>query len=165
MTNQRTPRKIRFVPKVINFIFTAKMRLISLIGGHIVGARALIIQENRVLLIQHTYNDLGWLTVGGGVNKGETAEQAICREVEEEASLRVEGKPKLFGIYHSRYNKRDDHIIFYIIDKFSPIQAPPSPEIETKAWFDLQQLPEDVSPATKRRIDEFLGLKEISGIW
>lgn len=161
----RKNRKIRFIPKLIHFFFNLKMQIISLVGGQIVGARALIIQDQKLLLIQHTYNDLGWLTVGGGVNKGETAEQAICREVMEEAGLKVNGKPKLFGIYHSRYNKRDDHIAFYIIDSVSNIETAPSPEIEDKQWFDLNNLPQDVSPATMRRIDEFLGRKEISGIW
>ncbi len=141
------------------------MKLIFLLGGKVVGARALIIQDQKILLIQHTYNDFGWQTVGGGVNANETASQAICREVAEEARLKVEGKPKLFSIYYSNYHKRDDHIIFYIIENFSTITRSPSPEIEAAKWFDLHNLPEDVSPATKRRIAEYLGQNSISELW
>jgi len=165
-SNLKAPsRKIKVIPKLMHFFFNLKMRLIYLVGGRIVGARALIIKDQQVLLIQHTYNDLGWQTVGGGVNKNETAAQAICREVEEEVGLKVEGKPKLFAVYYSNYHRRDDHIIFYIIDAFSIVKRPPSPEIEEMKWFDLQNLPENVSPATKRRIDEFLGSLEISDRW
>lgn len=162
---KKAPRKIRLIPKLLHFLFNFRTRLISLFGGRIVGARALIIKDQQVLLIQHTYNDLGWLTVGGGVNRNETAAQAICREVEEETGLKVEGKPKLFSVYYSNYHKRDDHIIFYIIDTFSMIKRSPSPEIEEMKWFHLQNLPDNISPATKRRIDEFLGLQEISDRW
>lgn len=158
-------RKIRLIPKLIHYLFYIKTRLIVLLGGKIVGVRALIIQNHQVLLFQHTYHDLGWLTVGGGVNTGETADEAIRREVQEEAGLKVEGKPKLFGVYQSNYQKRDDHVVFYIIENFSSIPTPASPEIEAKQWFDLENLPEDVSPATKRRIEEYLGQREISEQW
>jgi 8-oxo-dGTP pyrophosphatase MutT (NUDIX family) len=158
-------RKIKLIPKLIHFFFNTKMRLISLLGGDIVGARALIIKDQQVLLIQHTYSDLGWLTVGGGVNSNESALEAICREVEEETSLKVHGKPRLFGVYYTNYNKRDDHIIFYIIENFSSITRPRSPEIETMQWFDIHNLPENISPATKRRIAEYLGQQEISDRW
>lgn len=64
------------------------------------GVRALVIKNNRVLLIKHSYIN-GWYTVGGGVKRGETPLQAIQRELFEEVGIECLDKPQLFNVYYS----------------------------------------------------------------
>ncbi|MFC0651817.1 NUDIX domain-containing protein [Lederbergia wuyishanensis] len=47
------------------------------------GVRILLIQDEKVLLVKHTYQN-HWYLPGGGVEKSETLERAIRRECKEE---------------------------------------------------------------------------------
>jgi 8-oxo-dGTP pyrophosphatase MutT (NUDIX family) len=55
------------------------------------GARAIVLDpDDRILLVRFAFPDRTvWATPGGGVEAGETHEQAIARELLEEAGLRV----------------------------------------------------------------------------
>ncbi len=127
------------------------------------GARALVINKDQVLLIKHTYQK-GWYTIGGMVEKNESPRKAILRELLEEVGLVPLEAPDLFSIYYSNFEKRDDYIAFYIVKKFDMTETY-SPEIAEKKWFSLDELPVDITPSTKRRIDEFLGKKEKLDTW
>ncbi len=48
-----------------------------------------IIHKNRVLLIQHKKLDL-WLPVGGHIEKNETPDDTLLREIKEEVGIGVE---------------------------------------------------------------------------
>jgi 8-oxo-dGTP diphosphatase len=55
-------------------------------------AQALIIEEGRVLLARHfdlTIREYYWCMPGGGVEAGETPEQAAIRELKEETNLDI----------------------------------------------------------------------------
>ncbi len=133
------------------------------IGAKTVGARALVVRDDQVLFVKHTYQK-GWCTIGGMVDKGETTLQAISRELFEEVGLTPLEKPELFGVYHSNREKRDDYVAFYIVKKFD-MKEVYSPEIADKQWFSLSHLPEEITPATKRRVEEYLGKRERSDRW
>lgn len=127
------------------------------------GARALVIDDNKVFLVRHTYIN-GWYSIGGGVEKGESTLQAAKRELQEEVGISSTQEPVLLGIYHNTREKRDDYIAVYICKNFNKV-ATSSPEIAEEKWFALDQLPSDISPATKRRIEEYLGQRPISDKW
>lgn len=119
------------------------------------GARALVISGDQVLLVKHSYMPK-WYTVGGGIDKSETPVEAVRRELWEEVGIQCVEAPKLFGVYHNGFEKRDDFVVLYIVTKF--IQIPmKSPEILDAQWFSVHALPEEISPATQRRIEEYLG--------
>ena len=78
------------------------------------GARGMVIEgegtDRRVLLVRHTYLD-GWHLPGGGVEAGETFEDALARELQEEAAVTLTERPRLQGLYHNpTAATRRDHV-------------------------------------------------------
>lgn len=106
-----------------------------------------------------------WHTIGGGVDPGESSLEAIKRELQEEVGIDVIEDPSLFGFYYNPYHKRDDYVAFYICKKFNRNNSVTSPEISEAKWFSLNSLPSDTSPGTKRRIEEYLGMRPLSDVW
>lgn len=139
-----------------------KNGILTVLAKQTVGARALVIEENKVLLVKHTYQPQ-WYTIGGAVDKGEMPLQTLQRELNEEVGA-VDITAKLFNVYYSHNEKHDDYIVFYIVQVHKFVKVD-SPEIAQMQWFDLQQLPLDISPATQRRIDEYLGRSMFTGKW
>ena len=119
--------------------------------------------EEEILLVKHTYQP-DWYTIGGGVESGETPRQAMERELKEEVGITLTSPLELFSVYYSRNEKRDDYIIFYI-GHGGTQEIVTSLEIAEKRWFPIKELPQDLSPATRRRIQEYFGQVEISETW
>lgn len=140
-----------------------KNTILSLMHVRTIGARILQIKENQILLVKHTYQS-GWYTIGGGVEQGESPLEAVKRELKEETGITLLNPPKLFGIYYSNIEKHDDYIALYTGGDYIQKECV-SKEILAKQWFPLEKLPADVSPATQRRVDEYLGKIAISDRW
>ena len=120
------------------------------------GARALIYDRaaNAVFLIRHTYVP-GWQLPGGGVERGETLEEALTREVAEEANIVLTGPPLLRSIHFNRRSSPRDHVAFYLVEAFRQAGPKlPNREIAEAGFFPLDRLPQGVTPATLRRIAE-----------
>jgi len=129
------------------------------------GARVMLIDGNKVLLIRHTYVP-GWQFPGGGVDPGETVEAAARREVVEETGYGVSGPLELFGIYHNRIATNRDHVVLYVGRAFEKqFEFRPNLEIAEAAWFDKASLPEKITPATSQRIDEVFDGAPRRDIW
>lgn len=120
-----------------------------------IGAQGCVINdEGKILLIRHTYRP-GWHFPGGGVEKNETIEQALKREIHEEARIELTGPPELFGVYANFHYFPSDHIALYIIREWSQSEDPkPDLEIAAHGFFAPEELPDDVHPPTKARIQE-----------
>ncbi len=135
----------------------------SVFSKRTVGARALVIQDNQVLLVKHTYLP-GWCTIGGGVDRRESGLQALKRELMEEVGVTLNEEPSILGFYHKNHKKWDDYIILYVCKNVT--QTPvKSPEIQESCWFSFDKLPVDITPATKRRIQEYLNECSLSDMW
>jgi ADP-ribose pyrophosphatase YjhB (NUDIX family) len=120
-----------------------------------VGVRGMVIDESgKILLIRPSYPSVLWLLPGGGLERGETAREALARELEEEAAVRVKGVPQLFGFYSQEKEFRGDHVILYVVREFELGTFAPSLEIREAGFFDQKNLPTGTSQGTRRRIDE-----------
>ena len=130
------------------------------------GVRVVLLDGNRVFLIRHTYLP-GWQFPGGGVEPGETAEESAAREVQEETGFTVTGPMELFGLYHNVNPATNrDHVAVYICRDFTA--APTfqrSREIAAGQWFDVDDLPNDVSPATRARLSEIFSSAARRLVW
>lgn len=134
-----------------------------------IGVRAVLLDQNdRIALVRHTYLD-HWYLPGGGVKKGESIEQALFREIEEEVAVTEPIIERVLGVYYSRYEGKDDNIIVYATrarcERDSTLRRADLLEIADAQWFPLGSLPASTSPATARRIAEYRDGVTGSGTW
>lgn len=129
--------------------------------------RALVRDDDgRIALVRHTYAD-HWYLPGGGVKKGESFATAALREIEEEIGLTGCAVEDILGVYHSRREYKDDHIVLFVIraSAAAAIDARDAREIAEAGWFALDALPGDLSAATARRIAEYRAGTIGAGLW
>lgn len=125
--------------------------------GMTLGVRGLVVDgEGRVLLVEHTYLP-GWWLPGGGVDRGETAHDAVIREVWEEARVRVLAPPRLVSVHSNEAFFPGDHVLLFRIDAFTAGPFEPDGEIARIGWFAPDALPEPMNRASRDRIREALG--------
>lgn len=107
-------------------------------------------------LVRHTYSDQ-WYLPGGGVKKGESFETALHCELKEEIALSNARVERALGIYHSRRDGKDDHIVIFAVRvaDSTALQRADLMEIEDVRWFAMDEMPASVSPATSRRLAEY----------
>jgi 8-oxo-dGTP pyrophosphatase MutT (NUDIX family) len=134
-----------------------------------IGVRAIILDEPnggsaRVLLIRHSYIG-GWHLPGGGVGKGESLVEAMRREVREEVGLRVEANVQPLGMFARFRHGASDHVAVFIAKGWTGVPKPDGVEIVEAAFYPLDQLPADTSPATRRRLAEFQGREPLAERW
>lgn len=134
--------------------------------GLTLGVRGVVIDaEGRVFLVQHSYVS-GWHLPGGGVEVGETAVEALARELDEEGNIRLTDSPHLHGFYFNRHVSRRDHVAVFVVRAFQHAGArPPNREITASGFFDPAALPEGVTAGTRRRIAEVLDGQAGAGDW
>jgi len=126
--------------------------------GMTLGVRGAVLNAaGEVLLVEHTYVH-GWHLPGGGVELGETAEQAMARELVEEAGVRITASPRLVAVHANLGRFRGDHVLLYRVDAWEPCPATSRGEIHQTGWFDPAAMPPDTTAATRRRVAAALGV-------
>src|SRR5690242_11445193 len=79
------------------------------------GVRAIVLDpEDRVALVRHTYGEY-WYIPGGGVKKKEGFHAALARELREEVAIAEFDVERILGVYHSRREHKDDHIVVFAV--------------------------------------------------
>ena len=130
------------------------------------GVRGVVFDgKGSVLLVRHGYV-AGWHFPGGGVERGETCENALGRELLEEACVAVEGSTRLHGLFFNGRVSPRDHVAVYVVDRFrvTGVRAPDA-EIQEARFFPLDALPDGVTPGTRKRLEEIRGARPIDGWW
>ncbi|WEX76541.1 NUDIX domain-containing protein [Sinorhizobium numidicum] len=138
----------------------------ALSRGMTLGVRAACFDEQgRVFLVRHSYLP-GWHLPGGGLDRHETAVEGLARELKEEGNLQLTAPPLLFQVYYNRNTSKRDHVIFFRCDNVRQ-ERPKTADMEIAAadFFALDDLPEDTTPATRRRLAELSGTATPDTFW
>lgn len=131
-----------------------------------IGVRAVLLDaDDRIALVRHTYID-GWYLPGGGVKKGEAVIDALHRELAEEVAIEGAAVERVLGVYHSRREGKDDHVVVYVVRVGADtLRSADRLELAEAGWFDPDALPAGTTPATLRRIAEWRAGVTGEGAW
>lgn len=152
----------RRIEPLIRPLFFARARLRR---GMTLGVRGLVRDpEGRILLVEHTYIP-GWYMPGGGVERGETPEDALGRELVEEGGVRLIERPVLFSVHDNGRGFVGDHVLVYHARRWAACEATSRGEIHDLGWFEPHALPAETTIGTRRRIEEALGRRPPDPLW
>ena len=140
------------------------VKLRTQLRGISLGVRACVRNDRgQILLIRHSYLP-GWHFPGGGVEFGETAAEAVERELAEEGGVSVITPPRLVGLFRNPEWTAGDHVAFYQIEHWAPCPTSWGVEIDAAAFFGEHSLPADAHPSVRRRLAEAAGAPQNS-LW
>jgi 8-oxo-dGTP pyrophosphatase MutT (NUDIX family) len=119
--------------------------------------------DGTVVLVRHRYM-AGLCFPGGGVGAGEPPEDAILRELREEVGLNSASAVSLFGLYTRKVGRTTNLVALYRV-RAADIEFRPNLEISEIVNADPLNPPRETSPATRRRLAEFVGAASVSRYW
>lgn len=134
--------------------------------GMTLGVRAVVLNDSdEVCLVRHTYVP-GWHLPGGGVEPGQTLEQALASELEQEANIRLTAEASLHGVFLNRGASNRDHVAVFVVRDY--VQDGPKladREIAEARFFPLGALPESTTRGTRARLREVLDEEPLTAEW
>ena len=138
---------------------------LRLTRGKTLGVRVAVFDAaGGVMLVRQSYSP-GWILPGGGVEKGELLRYAATREILEEAGIVPEGPLVLHGIFSNEKKFPGDFVVLYILRQFRREKWMADNEILEAKFFPADQLPDDLTHGSRRRLDEILKHQPISEHW
>ena len=109
------------------------------------GAKCLITDGDRVLLVRHTYGSRWWDLPGGGVKDDEPPLAAAHREMGEELGLSDVPWVAIGELVEHYHHRRDVLHLFHAELTAPEIRIDPG-ELATFGWFRRAELPYDLAP-------------------
>lgn len=118
-----------------------------------VATRAIVLDEaDRVLLVRAAGSRVFWLTTGGGMEEGETDEEALRRELHEEAGLvgfalgpLVWTRTVVQQLDGGRWDGQTERFYLVRVSSFEPVPGLPWEELRREGmdavrWWTLDEL-------------------------
>ena len=124
--------------------------------NYTIGAFAIITDRKGRVLLSHRLDYDIWNLPGGGMDKNETPEMTVIREVKEETSLIVEVQ-QLSGVYVKPGN-RDMAFVFKC--KVVGGKLKPSKEADQHSYFGPNEIPINTIPNHVQRIRNYYKSKK-----
>jgi len=128
-----------------------------------VAVSAIIFKEERVLMIKRSKepNKGKWSIPGGGIELGETLDQAVKREVREECSIEIEVE-RVF--YTTENIIRDDdgrvkyhYVLVDMLAKYAGGETKAQSDAEECRWVTAEELSElDITPRLRAVLERAL---------
>lgn len=89
--------------------------------------RAVVIKDGKLLLMKRRRDDYEFYTlIGGGIDDGETPEQALIREVQEESSVDIASPKLIINLHDPKFGEQPIYLCEYVSG--TPALAPDSGE-------------------------------------
>ncbi len=129
-----------------------------------VGVGAFILNENNELLLQKRAvpAEKGfWSIPGGRLEMFETLEHAVVRETKEETDLDIE-VIRLMGICDHIIKSENAHWVatnYLCKIKSGKAKIMEPDKASDMKWFNLEQLPEDLTITTKKALNDYKKIK------
>lgn len=151
--------------RILDLLFRLRRLVLRLLRLKTRGVKVLLLNAGgEILLIRNAYGrtDL-WVLPGGGIHRSEKPADAARREIGEELGCGISGLTPLSTHFNGSEGKRDTIHLFRGVAAGTP--RADGFEVEEAAFFAADALPDSISPATMRRIDEHLGRRAADGGW
>ncbi len=138
----------------------------SLVGHRpliLAGAAVLIIDEQNRLLLEHRKDNHQWGLIGGIMEIGESLEETARREVLEETGLELD-ELEWFGVFSGQdliYECPNGDVVVnvvavYTARRFRGEMKADKDEAYEVRFFDLRELPKELSPPDRPIIEQYL---------
>jgi ADP-ribose pyrophosphatase YjhB (NUDIX family) len=125
---------------------------VPVVGGRpVVGAQAVVVDDQGRVLLQLRLWPAGWEPPGGHVGASENPEIAVIRETLEETGLEIEIE-RLIGYYRFTGIRHDTDVVFRARVVGGRLQR--SREAWRLSWVEPEQLPSSLFPWYRQRIGD-----------
>jgi 8-oxo-dGTP pyrophosphatase MutT (NUDIX family) len=149
---------------MIDLAHRVRRKAMALLGVKTRGVKVMAFDPaGRLVLVRHRYGSPQLMMPGGGIGRRETPSAAAAREVAEEIGCTLTDIEPA-GVYAARAEGRRDTVHLFRARLVGTPQ-PDGIEIAEVVPVDPDALPDAVSPATRRRIDEWRGRRQADGRW
>ncbi len=142
-------KKVKII--AINLLSTIASVYWRIFKPRTVGAAVLIKNGSKILLIQNTYRKK-WYIPGGGNSRKEKLIDTAIRETYEEIGVTLDKDDlRLLGIYQNNTEGKENISVVFLAEKNISLKALKlsETEISTAGYFDLNDLPKDLSEGVK----------------
>ena len=114
----------------------------------VLGVRCVLVHEDSVLLVRHTYGDKRWALPGGLIKRSEPAQETATREMSEELGLEDLEWHDLGWIEYTGADRARHSVRCFTCRLHSRAVSPNAAEIDEVAWFAWDRFPHETLHGT-----------------